>query len=288
MLAEQIPNRRRDAIGGARGAGRSALAQEEVEVGTPVDVLNYALMLELLENAFYRDGLAGFTADDFDEGVYDTLTIIGEHEADHVTTLTDTITQLGGTPIAEAEYDFGEAFEDPMMFLGTAQALENTGVSAYTGAAQFLIEEDELLTAALTIHGVEARHAAYLNRVNGAQPFPDPVDAPLTPDQVLAIAMPFIVTDDAAGTGSSTASGGAAASGSGPSSGTGANSDEGDGSGAARVTQMPSTGSGSVARVANGGGGGLEGMLGLAGLAGAGAATVHRRRTAPRMRLAES
>jgi hypothetical protein len=41
---------------------------------------------------------------------------------------------------------------------------------------------------------VEARHAAYLNGLNGATPFPDAVNPTLTPDEVLAIAGPFIVS----------------------------------------------------------------------------------------------
>ena len=61
------------------------------------------------------------------------------------------------------------------------------------GAARFLIDEDELLTAALTIHGIEARHAAYLNGLQGESPFPDAVNPTLTPDEVLAAAGPFIV-----------------------------------------------------------------------------------------------
>ena len=40
-------------------------AQETVDVTEPVGVLNYALTLEHLENAFYRDGL-----DQFDEDAY--------------------------------------------------------------------------------------------------------------------------------------------------------------------------------------------------------------------------
>ena len=171
---------------------RRVLAQ--VDVSTPVGVLNYALTLEHLEYAFYRDGLAGFASGDFDDGVFDNLSLIEAHEGDHVDTLTAVIGDLGGTPVAEAEYDFQGAFDDPDAFLATAQALENTGVAAYTGAAQFLIAEDALLTAALTIHGVEARHASYLNRLNGDSPFPDAVDAPATPAEILAIAGPFIVS----------------------------------------------------------------------------------------------
>jgi hypothetical protein len=45
----------------------------------------------------------------------------------------------------------------------------------------------------LTIHGVEARHAAYLNGLQGESPFPDAVNPTLTPDEVLAAAGPFIV-----------------------------------------------------------------------------------------------
>jgi hypothetical protein len=170
---------------------------QEMMLNTPVDVLNYALTLEHLEYAFYRDGLQAFTAEDFRvagyaDNVYAWFGIIRDHEMEHVATITQVITDLGGEPVAEAEYDFG--YTDLAGFVGVAQVLENTGVSAYQGAAQFLIDEDELLTAALTIHGVEARHAAYLNGLQGASPFPDAVNPTLTPEEVLAAAGPFIVS----------------------------------------------------------------------------------------------
>ncbi len=169
---------------------------QELMLKTPVDVLNYALTLEHLEYAFYRDGLQEFAAADFmaagySANVYDYFGMIRDHELAHVETITQVITDLGGEPVAEAAYDFG--YTDLAGFVGVAQVLENTGVSAYQGAAQFLIEEDGLLTAALTIHGVEARHAAYLNGLQGESPFPDAVNPTLTPDEVLAAAGPFIV-----------------------------------------------------------------------------------------------
>ena len=182
-------------VGGAFAQGDGTPAAQDAPFGGPIDVLNYALTLEHLEAAFYRDGLAmigesGITGLGFMPGVFDYLSEIGAHEAAHVTTLTDVITQLGGTPVAEGTYDFGYA--DAAGFIQVAQALEDTGVAAYGGAAQYLIENDELLTAALTIHGVEARHAAYLAILNGANPYPDAVNAPLTPSEVLEIATPFI------------------------------------------------------------------------------------------------
>lgn len=160
-----------------------------------LDVFNYALTLEHLENAFYRDGLEEFDADAFEEAGFDpavreNLELIGKHEQDHVDAITAAIEAAGGEPVEEAAYDFG--YDDVAGFLGVAQALETTGTQAYTGAAPY-IQDKDLLTAALTIHGVEARHAAYLNGVTGADvPFPGALEPGLTRDEVLAIAGPFI------------------------------------------------------------------------------------------------
>jgi Ferritin-like domain len=176
------------------------IARAQMTFQNDADVLNYALTLEHLEYAFYRDGLEQFTDADFGESPFNRpisefLIDIRDHEQAHVDTLTQVITDLGGEPVAEAEYNFG--YTDAASFLTVAQALENTGVSAYDGAGQFL-ENPDLLTAAGTIVAVEARHAAYLNLLNRAIPFPAPFETPLTPDEVLAIAGPFIVSDPVA------------------------------------------------------------------------------------------
>ena len=168
---------------------RLAAAQEM----TGMDVLNYALTLEHLEHAFYRDGIGLFTFGNDSRGAsIDTnLAAIRDHEKAHVDALNQAITDLGGEPVAEATYDFGDAYTDPAAFLATAMALENTGVSAYDGAGQY-IDDPDLLTAAGSIVAVEARHASYLNLLNGQVPFPDAFEKPLTQDEVLAIAGPFI------------------------------------------------------------------------------------------------
>ncbi len=196
------------AMAGGIGRFTGASAQEEATPATdapfagPVDVLQYALTLEHLEATFYREALAtydeqAFIDAGFQASVREYIVVIGEHEATHVETLTGVVSDLGGEPVTEATYDFG--YSDLPGFLATAAAIENLGVNAYTGAAQYLIEEDALLTAALTIHGNEARHAAYLNVLTGASPFPNAVDAPQTPDEVLAIAGPFITGTGGAG-----------------------------------------------------------------------------------------
>ena len=183
--------------------GRSALAQRDQANGngggdyvSDIDVLNYALTLEHLEYAFYRDGLARFSAREFAAAgfgnrAYGRLKVIREHERVHVDTLTGVIRDLGGDPVGEAPcYNFAQAYRSVAKFLATARLLENTGVMAYDGAIA-LIDAPELRTAGATIATVEARHAAYLNDLNGSSPFPAAFDKPKTMAEILAAAAPF-------------------------------------------------------------------------------------------------
>ena len=189
-------------LGGRAFAQDSTPADEEMAEGEspfegPADVINYALTLEHIESSFYRDGLAelgeaAFTDLGFQAGVFGKLGEIAAHEAAHVETLGPVVETLGGVPVEEATYAF--PYTDAASFIAFAQTLEDVGVSAYQGAAQYLIGEAELLTAALTIHGVEARHAAYLAVLNGGNPFPEAVNPTLTPAEVLEIATPLFAS----------------------------------------------------------------------------------------------
>lgn len=176
------------------GSATGRLLAAQTEFTSDVDVLNYALTLEHLEAAFYQlVPEFEFDVDGFGNSITDNLTIIGEHETAHVDTLTSVITEeLGGEAVEAAEYDFG--LTDSASFLATAAAVENLGVAAYDGAAAS-IESVDILLAAGGIVAVEARHAAYLNLLNAESPFPAAVETPLTPDEVLEIAGPFIVTE---------------------------------------------------------------------------------------------
>ncbi len=78
-------------------------------------------------------------------------------------------------------------------FLSTAQALENTGVGAYLGAAP-IIQSKAYLAAAGSIATVEARHAGAVNFFQDTPVTPnnDDFDTPLTAEQVVAAAGGFI------------------------------------------------------------------------------------------------
>jgi len=188
----------------AIGSSNTALASEDSDSETSdVDVLNFALTLEHLEYAFYRDGLERFDCADFRqakslngfgnrvvEDVRPNFVDIRDHEKTHVDTLTDVIKDLGGEPVGEACYDFQiEGVDD---FIAVAAVLENTGVSAYDGAID-KIENTDLVTAGATIATVEARHASYLNVLNDDDPFPAAFDEPKAKEEVLEAAGGFIV-----------------------------------------------------------------------------------------------
>lgn len=136
-----------------------------------IDILNFALTLEYLESEFYKKGVSTTSLiTDQDRPAFET---INRHELEHVAFLTTTIKALGGTPVSftfssfdyTAKGNFPTVFSDYGVFLAVSQTFEDTGVRAYKGQAPNLIGNDIVLTAALRIHSVEARHAAHLREI---------------------------------------------------------------------------------------------------------------------------
>lgn len=163
-------------------AVRRAFAQSDM---TDVDVLNYALTLEYLEADFYRVGrklsLSGDTAK--------AAKRFGAEEAAHVEALRGTIRDLGGKPVSSPKFTF--PMRNERTFLALANTLEDTGVSAYNGAAP-RIESKDVLAAAGSIVQVEARHAAAIRVMRGRQPAPSDFDKALGEDEVVKAITPLI------------------------------------------------------------------------------------------------
>jgi rubrerythrin len=153
---------------GGISAGGFALAQ-----GTPkgdVKILNYALTLEYLEAAFYREANANGKLN----GVSAKFAqVVGAHEAAHVAALKQA---LGSKAGKEPKFDFKGTTQKEGTFLKTAMTLEDTGVSAYQGQAPN-IKSDQVLASAGAILAVEARHAAWVRDIIGAGKSPVPAPA---------------------------------------------------------------------------------------------------------------
>ena len=157
-----------------------------------VDVLNFALTLEYLEAEFYQTALA---RPRLIPGRYrPVFQQISRHENAHVRTLSGA---LGGAAVAKPRFDFTgrgqfpDVFTNFATFAAVSNTFEDLGVAAYKGQAGNL-QGTPVLTTALQIHSVEARHAAEVRRVRGTFGWDGAFDQPLTKAQVLAAAAPFI------------------------------------------------------------------------------------------------
>jgi rubrerythrin len=114
---------------------------------------------------------------------------IRDHELAHVNFLKEVVGNvLGGDPVMEPEFDFTAGgnfspFTDYPTFLALSQAFEDTGVRAYKGQAGNVMENDVVLTAALSIHSVEARHASMVRRLR-TQKGQDSIKGWITEDSI--------------------------------------------------------------------------------------------------------
>jgi hypothetical protein len=156
--------------------------------GGDLEILNFALTLEYLEAAFYEEALSKAKLSGETKKLAQE---IGDHEKQHVDALTGAIKKAGGKPVAAPAVKF--PLKDEASFLKLAQTFEDTGVSAYDGAAP-MISSTEVLAAAGSIAQVEARHAAAIRLLNGDQPTRGAFEPVLTKDEVLKAVKPFIAS----------------------------------------------------------------------------------------------
>ena len=174
------------------GAALFSLMTGEARAQTPSDVsiLNFALVLEELEAAFYRDAIRQGR---LRGALLRFARVVGGHERTHVQALREA---LGTQAVARPTFDFRETTQRRRLFVETAIALEETGVGAYKGQAP-LIQTPAVLAAALSIHSVEARHTAWIRALAGLNPAPRGLDAPiLRADVVEAVRRTRFWVDD--------------------------------------------------------------------------------------------
>jgi rubrerythrin len=175
---------------GTSTGGGGASTNSETAMKGDLAIVQYALTLEHLETDFYNAVIdAGVITD---KALAETAMMIRDNEQEHVDALTGTVEQLGGKP-EKPRTNFDAVLEGgPKMVLKTAANVENLGAAAYLGQAG-RIKSKEILAAALSIHSIEARHAAALNSVVGKTIVPDGAFAkPASMDEVLAKVKPFL------------------------------------------------------------------------------------------------
>jgi rubrerythrin len=170
------------AVGGAALLGALALpAPGRSATTTDADILNYALTLEYLQASFYTETerIGALTT----APARQAARVLGSVERAHVRALRQV---LGKAAVKRPFFNFQGTTERERQFLKTAVAFEDLAVAAYKGQAH-LIGSKQLLAAAVSIHSVEARHAAWMRRLFGIVPAKDAFDEPASRPEILEI-----------------------------------------------------------------------------------------------------
>ena len=175
--AARLPTRGQFLRRGARAAAVGLLAtgllpeaaqaraskRERASQPDDVAILNFALVLEYLQAAFYTEAervgsLHGALAEQ--------ARVVGSHERAHVKAFQKT---LGRAAVKSPSFNFRGATDSPKSFRATAVAFEDLAVGAYKEQLP-KIRSNAYLAAAISIHSVEARHAAWIRYLAGIVP----------------------------------------------------------------------------------------------------------------------
>ncbi|CAN5173268.1 hypothetical protein BH09ACT13_BH09ACT13_03910 [soil metagenome] len=170
------------ALGGG-GATVIALGKARAAHGASkrdVEILNYALTLEYLQAAFYTEGER---LQKLGPKAASAARTVGAVERAHVAAFRDA---LGTAAVARPRFNFKGVTEDERRFLKTAVAFEDLAVAAYKAQAPKL-EDRSLLAVAVSIHSVEARHAAWMRHLFGIRPAASAFDEPIEKPEILRI-----------------------------------------------------------------------------------------------------
>ena len=170
-------------LGGTIAGAMAAFAlPSPADAAGPQDIaiLNFALVLEYMQAAFYTEAeqskaLHG-KADDATQRV-------GAVERAHVDAFKKL---LGHAAVKRPTFNFRGTTESERAFLKTAVAFEDLAVAAYKGQAPRL-HSKAVLAAAVSIHSVEARHAAWMRYLYGVPPAVAAFDEPNSKSEITRV-----------------------------------------------------------------------------------------------------
>jgi len=164
----------------ASGFVMRAQATDDEEYGTavtfPSDEEAIAAAADAVEEVLAVLGaLDGFTADDFEDGVYETLTTIRDQQEDHL----EALNALTGATQAFSQQDgAGQQFASPDEFLSAlAESLE-TQSSTYAAVVP-AVQNGEARQTAMNVASVANRHAALAHDFADMDPIPESFQEPL-------------------------------------------------------------------------------------------------------------
>jgi hypothetical protein len=176
---------RAELLGGAVGAAGvllGALAAPAAAKTTrrELAILNFDLVFEYMQVGLYSEAerigaLSRTTAS--------WTRVVGAHERAHARVLKDL---LGREAVKKPSFNYRGVTEEDGRFTRTAVAFEDATAALLKGQAP-RIESRDLLAALLTLHSIEARHAAWVRYIAGIPPATSAFDEPSSQQRIEGI-----------------------------------------------------------------------------------------------------
>jgi rubrerythrin len=173
-----------DASSSGNGGRKSHTDAKQTLSKRDREILELALRLEQLQNAFYgeaiRRGKLTGEAKQFAQ-------VVGHEEHEHLLYIED---QLGEHSPKATKFKFGDATANDKQFIAAAAKIEDTGLAAYNGQAGNMSRGT--LKSVARVISVEARHAAWARSLAGELPAPVAVDVPISASKALNAIKPYL------------------------------------------------------------------------------------------------
>ena len=169
-------------VGGAALAAAletTATAQDR-HTANDIAILQFDLGLEYLQAAMYSEAER---LRELSPRTLEWSRVVGANERGHVKAIRGL---LGRDAVKSASFNFRGVTEDDRAFTETAVAFEDlTAALLKTQATQ--VDSRRVLAALVSLHSVEARHAAWIRHIAGVVPASDAFDEPTSKAKVVRL-----------------------------------------------------------------------------------------------------
>jgi hypothetical protein len=182
----------RASLGGGAALAAALEAPALARQGLPdpdVAILRFDLTLEYLQAAMYSEGER---LGELSSRTLDWSRVVGANERGHVKAIR---ALLGRDAVKSPRFDFRGVTEDDGAFTRTAVAFEDlTAALLKTQALQ--VRSRRVLAALVSLHSVEARHAAWIRHIAGQPPAAEAFDERTSKAKVVELveATKFVVS----------------------------------------------------------------------------------------------
>lgn len=166
-----------------------ALAASAATTKNDIAILRFDLVLEYLQSGLYTEAerLGELTPE-----TLDWARVVGAHERAHVLALKGL---LGPNVVPSPSFNYRGVTSDEQAFIRTAVAFEDLTAALLKWQAPRL-DSRAIVAAAVTLHSVETRHAAWIRHVVGLKPATSAFDKPASQKQMarLVASTRFVVS----------------------------------------------------------------------------------------------